>query len=256
MITNFKLGWRKDKPDIRDFKFRLSSTKSVQSVYLAQTYKLPSIYDQQNLGSCTANAIAFLVHFDMLNKHLGKAIGPFRPSRLFIYYFERLLEGTVTEDSGAELRDGIKVITNNGIVSEDAWVYNEDAFAIEPTAFTQGLASNFKALRYERLNSSSKEILVNALMLGYPICFGMSVYESFITDEVSVTGIIPMPKSGEKLLGGHAMSIVGYSKEFDSFIVRNSWGSSWGQKGYCRIPASYLTNGTLAEDFWVVYSLT
>lgn len=254
-IHPYKFGWRPDKPDHRDRKFSLQHLAPIQSVYLASKYKLCLPYDQGSLGSCTANGIAFLAQFDLLNKHDNVQIAPFRPSRLFIYYYERSLEGTIDTDAGAEIRDGIKVIASNGIPSEDVWPYDINQFAVKPSNLAISYANHLNSLTYESVDNTNKQLIVNALIKGYPVVFGMTVYDSFMTDKVAATGIVPMPALSESVQGGHCMVIVGYRKEDDTFIVRNSWGTSWGQQGYCRIPASYLTNNDLSTDFWVVYSL-
>ena len=250
-----KYGWRPDLPDHRDKKFKVEHLAPIQTVYLAHKYKLPSPYDQGSLGSCTSQALAFAVHFDLLNKHEQKVIAPWIPSRLFIYYNERMLEGTIDQDAGAAIRDGIKTLVTYGVCSEDAWAYNIDQFTNKPSTYAYNLAKAVKAIKYESLDNTNKQILVNALLQGFPIVFGMSVYESFESDAVAQTGIVPIPGFNERVLGGHAMSIVGYRVEDDTFVVRNSWSSSWGQNGYCRIPATYLTNSDLADDFWVVQTI-
>jgi C1A family cysteine protease len=256
-MINKRFGWRPQKPDHRDHKFTLEKLAPLQSVYLSDKYSLSTPYDQGDLGSCTANALAFACHFDLLNKDIsGNKVAPFRPSRLFIYYYERVLEGTVSTDAGAEIRDGIKVIASNGIPSEDAWPYNIAQFAVTPSALASSYAAKLHGFKYESVDNTDKALIVGALTLGLPVVFGVTVYESFMTDQVAATGIVPYPGQNETVAGGHAMVIVGYHAEDDSFIVRNSWGTNWGQGGYCRIPASYLCNADLATDFWVVYTLS
>jgi C1A family cysteine protease len=69
------------------------------------------------------------------------------------------------------------------------------------------------------------------------------------------TGHLQMPLSGEKQLGGHAVLAVGYQDSSQTFIVRNSWGTDWGIKGYFTMPYPYLLQGTLASDFWTIRSV-
>lgn len=252
-----KFGWIPQAPDQRDKKFSISQEllQPIKSVYLSDKYKLPLPYNQGNLGSCTANGIGFVVHFDLLNNHSKGKATPFQPSRLFIYYFERLGEDTVNEDAGAIIRDGIKVIATEGVCTEDAWPYDISQFTVRPDKHAVDLATQFQALEYKSLDNTNKQLLVNCLMEGFPIVFGMTVYQSFMTQKVASSGIVPMPKMSETVEGGHCMAIVGYSMEYDAFIVRNSWGMGWGQRGYCRIPAAYLCNRDLASDFWAITSI-
>ena len=87
---------------------------------------------------------------------------------------------------------------------------------------------------------------------GYPFEFGFTVYESFESQEVAQTGVVPMPQQTEKVLGGHAVMAVGYDDAQQRIIVRNSWGTSWGQQGYFTMPYAYLTNHQLSSDFWTI----
>lgn len=257
MTTTYKFGWKPDKPDHRDFKFKLEKLAPIQSVYLSDRYKLALPYDQGALGSCTANALAFAGHFDLLNKNVqNRVVSPFLPSRLAIYYYERQLEGTIPYDAGAEIRDGIKVLANQGLPSEDLWPYAISQFTVAPDANTISWGKKLTAIKYESVDNTNIQLIINALLLGLPVIFGVTVYESFLSDQVAATGIVPYPGINERVAGGHAMAIVGYAAQYDAFIVRNSWGVNWGQGGYCRIPSAYICSSDLCADFWVVYSLS
>lgn len=248
-----KFGWIPQKPDPRDIKYSVSLLKPIETVKLSDKFVLPTPYNQGNLGSCTANSLGFLVHFDLLNKHSQVAHTAFMPSRLFIYYYERVMEHTVNSDAGAVIRDGIKVIANKGVPSEDLWPYDVSVFTHEPSKEAIEAAKQFKALEYRAIDNRNKALMVNALMEGFPISCGISVFESFMSEEVAKTGIVPMPDiHNENLVGGHAIAVVGYIKEEDVFLMRNSWGTSWGLDGYFKIPAAYLCNPQYASDFWVI----
>lgn len=254
--NNYSLGWRPDKPDFRDHKFKTDRTTAWDSIYLSDKYNLGAVYDQGQLGSCVGNAVAFACHFDLLNKfQSGGKINPFRPSRLYIYYYGRTIEGTTSVDAGLEIRDGVKAVNAYGIPSEDIWLYDIAKFTTEPTLESQTWAKKLSAFAYQRVDNTSRAGIITALKLGFPVVFGMTVFDSFLSDEVAQTGIVAIPVATESVAGGHAMAIVGYHAGFDCFIVRNSWGSSWGQGGYCRIPATYLVNPSMADDFWIISSL-
>jgi C1A family cysteine protease len=90
----------------------------------------------------------------------------------------------------------------------------------------------------------------------YPFVFGFTVYQSFESETVAGTGIVPMPSPGEAVVRGHCVVAVGYDDTQRTFIIRNSWGTDWGIKGYCMMPYEYLLNPQLASDFWTIRSVT
>jgi len=212
----------------------------------------PAVYDQGNLGSCTANAIAGAYQFDQM-KQKNKTV--FVPSRMFLYYNERAMENSVSTDSGAMISDGIQSIANTGICPESQWPYVISKFATKPTTACYTSAKSYKCSSYKQISNSLQQ-LKQGLANGYPIVFGMDVYESFESTTVDKTGVVPMPKKNEQLLGGHAMLIVGYDDSKQWFIVRNSWGPSWGSNGYCFIPYAYLTDPNMASDFWSLITVS
>ena len=248
-------GWKPDLPDARDLQFTSEKVNyPIHSTTLLGKYNHPPVYDQGQLGSCTANALAFLVEFYLMNKSTSPNPDAklYMPSRLFIYYYERLMEGSINYDSGAQIRDGIKVLARKGVSDENKWPYNIKKFAEHPSDDAINEAKKFQALEYQRIDNTNKGLLIAALDAGHPIAFGFTVYESFESREVAKDGIVPMPQRGESVLGGHATAIVGYDLPSDRFKVRNSWGPDWADNGYFTIPADYVTNDNLADDFWVV----
>lgn len=208
----------------------------------------PPVYDQGQLGSCTANAIGAAVEFDQKKQKLAQT---FQPSRLFIYYNERALEGTVSSDSGAMIRDGIKSVASEGVCPEPMWPYVETNFADRPPATCYKIGSTHPALQYSRIAQDVSQMKA-CLAAGYPFVFGFTVYESFESEEVASSGVVPMPGPSEISLGGHAVAAVGYDDSSSRFTVRNSWGAEWGLGGYFTIPYAYLADGNLADDFWTI----
>lgn len=243
----------RDLPDARDYVYAAPLGRFPQGVPTAVDLRgeCPPVYDQGQLGSCTANAIAGAIEFDQ-----GKqGSQEFVPSRLFIYYNERVIEGTVSQDSGAQIRDGIKSVVTLGAPPETDWPYDPAKFAQSPpqSAFDdakQDIVSSYSAVQ------QLLPQLQGCLASGYPFVFGFSVYESFESDTVAQTGVVPMPTSGEQTVGGHAVLAVGYDDSTRMFIVRNSWGSDWGLKGYFWMPYEYLLTSNLASDFWTIRSVT
>jgi C1A family cysteine protease len=250
---NRKYGWTPDLPDHRDFLFsaprevlaKLPAKKDLRSSFAP-------VYDQGQLGSCTANAIGGAVQFDQKKQGLKSFI----PSRLFIYYNERAMEGTVNSDSGAQIRDGVKSVAKLGVCPETEWPYDIQKFTNKPTPPCYADAKKTEAAIYQRLDNTNLNQLKGCIADGYPFIFGFTVYDSFESDEVAKSGVVNMPETGEKVLGGHAVLAVGYDDEAQRFTVRNSWGKDWGMGGYFSMPYSYLTSTDLADDFWTIRQLT
>jgi len=205
--------------------------------------KFPPVFDQGNLGSCTANALCGIVAYDN-----PKLIG----SRLFLYYNERKLENDIPDDSGALLSDGVKCLLTYGICSEKEWSYNISKFAVKPPQSCYNNALKHKAITVEHINNNLT-CMKNALVAKCPFVVAILVYESFETITVTRTGIVPMPNTvTEKLLGGHAIVCVGYDDTKQYWIMRNSWGSSWGDNGYFYLPYAYLLDSKLTSDLWTI----
>jgi len=244
-----RYGWIPDLPDHRDRMFAAApSTIGALPPRVDLRPSCPPVYDQGSLGSCTANAVAGALQFDEIKQQEADA---FTPSRLFIYYNERVIEGTVDEDAGAMLRDGIKSVARQGAPHETLWPYLVSKFRTRPSAAAYKDAAGHQALLYQRVPRTIDQFK-GCLADGYPFVFGFSVYESFESAAVARSGAVPMPRPREVLLGGHAVLAVGYDDASGRFLVRNSWGTGWGQAGYCTMPYAYLLDGGLSDDFWTV----
>ena len=245
-------GWVPDIPDQRD---HLYTAPPVVLEALPDRTDIramcPDIYDQGQLGSCTANAIAGAFACGQRLQQLTE----FTPSRLFIYYNERAMEGTIRTDAGASLRDGVKTVASQGVCPETLWPYDVTQFAVRPAASVYRAARDHKALSYQRVQQSLSQ-LKGCLAHGYPFVFGFAVYESFESPAVASTGVVSMPRGRECMLGGHAVMAVGYDDASQRFIVRNSWGASWGDEGYCTMPYAYLASASLSADFWALLQVS
>jgi C1A family cysteine protease len=245
-----KYGWIPDLPDHRDFLYAAApEVLATLPTTIDLTKQCPPVYDQGQLGSCTANAIAAAIEFDLMKQSQTNI---FLPSRLFIYYNERVIEGTTASDSGAQIRDGIKSVATLGDCPETLWPYIIAKFAVKPPSNCYSSAKKYKALSYQRLLQDANQFK-GCLASGYPFVFGFTVYASFESAAVAQSGIVPMPTPGEKTMGGHAVMAVGYNDAAQRFIVRNSWGDGWGMKGYFTIPYGYLLDQNLSSDFWTIH---
>lgn len=242
-----RYGWIPDLPDHRDHLFAAPSevlSALPQSVDMRNPS--PEVYDQGQLGSCTANAIAAAIEFDQMREQHANV---FVPSRLFIYYNERDMESTVASDSGAMIRDGVKSVATVGACPEDEWQYDISQFANQPTAQCYADAGDHLVTSYQRVTQNLSQ-MKGCLAAGNPFVFGFSVYDSFESPDVAATGVAPMPAPGEAQIGGHAVMAVGYDDNQQTFLVRNSWGTGWGMAGYFTLPYAYLAEPSLASDFW------
>jgi len=243
-----RYGWIPDLPDQRDHMYAAPFEvlgKLPPKMDLRD--HCPPVYDQGQLGSCTGNAIAAAMEFDRMKQGLED----FTPSRLFIYYNERKMEGTVDSDSGAQIRDGIKTVGKLGACPEKEWPYDISKFTKQPPRKCYQHALKDRVVQYSRLSHNLNQ-MKGCLASGYPFVFGFTVYESFESEEVAKTGEAPMPKSGEQALGGHAVLGVGYDDGQQRFIVRNSWGLNCGMQGYFTLPYAYLTDSNLCDDLWTI----
>lgn len=235
-------------PDERDFKTKLnphSSVKIPSKVDLRPT--CPPIFDQGQLGSCTANAGS-----TAYTMYLGLKSVIF--SRLFLYYNERSLEKDVPEDAGAQPIDICKAVNKYGICEERIWPYDISKFAVKPSQAATDNAKKYPKPTYVRLLTLN-EVKQHIALMQKPVMVGIDVFESFESDAADKTGIIPVPDTNkEKLLGGHEILIVGFDDNMTAnghkgyLIIRNSWGTSWGDNGYGYIPYDFCKNG-LAFDY-------
>jgi C1A family cysteine protease len=242
-------GWVPDLPDHRDF-FYAAPGKLLRALPSRVDLRTncPPVYNQGKLHSCTANAIAAAIQFDKM-----KLAHPeiFVPSRLFIYYNERAIERSIHSDSGAQIRSGIKSVAKRGVCHERSWPYRARKFRQKPRRKCYAEAAKHPALTYHRVRRTLPQMKA-CLASGYPFIFGFTVYESFHSKRVRRTGHASMPVRREKCHGGHAVLAVGYEDAQRRFIVRNSWGSRWGMRGYFTLPYDYFTNHHLSEDFWTI----
>jgi C1A family cysteine protease len=205
--------------------------------------KLPFIYNQGNLGSCTANALCYSFVFNDTS---------WNPSRLFLYYNSRMLDKNINRDAGSTLTSGIIALQKYGVCSETLWPYNPSKFTSKPpvNAYTDGEKHQvLSANRVQHTVSSMK----GCLNSGFPFVVGIAVYNSFESRLVRNTGYVPMPNpKTERFLGGHAVTCVGYNDTKSIWIMKNSWGTGWGDKGYFYLPYNYLLSSTLAADMWQI----
>jgi len=220
------------------------------------------VVDQGDIGSCTGNALASALEYLELLEINSAVGGPeifhtgqfSRVSRLFIYYNERVLEGDTGIDAGAAISEGIKSIQTQGVCRECTWPYLDANALIQPSAEAFHEALVHRELRDYRIDLNLNA-MKQCLVFGYPFVFGITVYDSFLGEHAAQTGVIPMPAKDESVQGGHALLCVGYDDATQVFIFKNSWSTSWGDKGYGYLPYAYMTNSDLTADLWTLRNI-
>lgn len=210
--------------------------------------------EEQVGNSCVANA--FVGAYEYLAKRdLGESGNV---SRLFVYYNARSRAGYAHEDCGSQMYCAIDSLIEHGACSEDIWANDESLILAEPDETAYEHAANFKITEAEAIETDLN-LWRHTLAEGYPIAFALNTFESF--DEASRNrGRVPMPKKSDNVRethGWHAMLCVGYSDKDRMFIVRNSWGTAWGDQGYCYIPYDYIIHPEYnGHDSWIIKSVS
>ena len=244
-----RYGWLPDMPDHRDHMYA-APAKVLKALPARVDLRpqCPPVYHQGRLQSCTANAIGAALEFEQMRQRAGA----FRPSRLFIYYHERLLERTVKHDAGAMIRNGIKSVAKWGAPPEyPHWPYIHYRFTMKPPRKVYAEASKHQAVVYQRLAQDLHQLRA-CLAQGWPFVLGIAVFDSFEGRAVARSGRLAKPGRNERDRGGHAVMAVGYDHPRQRFILRNSWGPRWGIQGYFTIPYAYVLDENLAADFWTI----
>jgi len=252
-----KFGWVPDRPDYRDFgavdnattaPLFHRSTYTPDRIDLRETGFFSPVEDQGDLGSCTAQAVVGIVEY-LERKTYGNFIDH---SRLFLYRASRKLYFRAKGDSpigdtGCEIRTTIKALASFGCPPEWVWPYEPTKFDVEPSPDAYALAQTYKGLFYVKLESLQH--IKAFLRIQLPVAFGFTCYESIDDPKTADTGVIPVPKNGERVVGGHAVAAVGYTDS--DVIIRNSWSKKWGEDGYGYLPYWYFENKQ-SSDFWAV----
>lgn len=242
-MKKYNFGWIRDLPDYRDYKYSLIQPKISLPKKIDLRNTCSKVENQENIGSCVGNAIVGGLEYLEYKNHTNF----YDISRLFIYYNARLIEGNAQEDTGTTIRSGIKSLVRWGYCSEEVCQYITKNFNKKPSRIAYKEAKRHIITSYHKILNLNE--MLKCLAEGYPVIFGIMVYDGLMTEEVSKSGIINMPKPDESPAGGHAILAVGYDKEKQIIIFRNSWGM-WGDNGYGTLPFLYIEQ--LADDMWTI----
>lgn len=241
--TNYIYGWKKDCYDERDYPYYATAhVKSTLDKFIL-SQKIP-VFDQSTISSCVANSLAgCLIYMYSLHSNI--------PSRMFMYYIARILDGNVDVDIGCTFRSAIKAIKYWGTCYENQWPYITSNVLVRPNSLCFSSIPRFHIKRYERLPCTPPSWEHCLYVLKKPFVFGVSIYSSFFT---SVNGNIKTPHfQSETCIGGHAMIAIGYDKNKKIIHFQNSWGVGWGNKGCGTISYNYLTSTHANTDMWIIY---
>jgi C1A family cysteine protease len=241
-MKKYNFGWIPDLNDQRDKIYSAPRITPVPSSVSLLQYCAP-VENQTTTSSCTAHGI--VGNLEMLEKKNHTNF--YDISRLFVYYNTRMLSGIEDTDGGAYIRDGIKSLVRYGYCSEKLWKYDEEKVNNKPDRKSYKEAKRHLIKEYSRILNIND--IIKCIASGYPVVFGITLYESFQSETVAKTGKITMPKITESVIGGHCMLIIGYNLITKLFTVRNSWSEEWGDKGNCTIPFKYMEQ---ASDMWVI----
>lgn len=243
-----KYGWIKQLDDYRDVSI-FSAGKPTSLIIPDEIDLDPNFpelsYDQLQTSSCTGNGGAGMLQYGLKSAGLPAP----RPSRLWLYGNARKLENSYGEDAGANIRDIIKGANKYGIIPETDWAFSESKVTAPIPNQLYIEAAQQKIHFYATMDITKVDVLRLCLFHNFPIVFGMPVYEYFESAQMAKNPYLHLPASSESLLGGHCMVIIGADHPNRRFKVRNSWGTSWGQKGNCFIDYDYITQ--LASDPWM-----
>ncbi len=258
-LSRYNLNYVFQKKDSRDkplkalFKDTIDVTSLPNKVDLSENDNWGEMFDQGDLGSCVSNSVAYCIRF--VRKKEGRTV--YDPSRLFIYYFGRLLENMpINEDTGLYIRSGYKSVARYSVCSEKNWAYKPIKFAVKPNDNAIQAAAQHKTFSYLYVDHTLTD-LKKCLSDGYPISFGFTVFDSFMSSSVARTGQVPYPKvDAEEQFGGHAVTLVGYDDEKQMFKIANSWGNKWGDNGFCYMPYKFILNDNFVGDFWTARSFS
>jgi C1A family cysteine protease len=228
---------------------------------------VPPIWDQGQLGSCTAHGSlrAFVTEAMRQGITLPKAPAGGAPlSRLAQYFWTRDLEGTTSYDAGGTVRDAIKVLATSGAAPESEWPYTISRFTSPPSQQATSDATQHMAVKYQSVKVGGPGAPIRtALAQGVAVTFGFSVPQSFQDGSWdAATEVLELPGPNESFVGGHCVALTGYDfscTDFPApfFWADNSWGTSWGQKGRFRMHFDWFDPARgLADDLWVVQATT
>jgi len=252
----YKMGWKFNNIEEND-NLGISNEDKEEpdeelkyDIYDKNGVFFPEIVDQGNIESCVPTCISTVYYYLTMKQsnHLN-----FRISRLYLYYQFRRLYDDVKLDEGSTIRDCINILYKDGVVPEFLYPYVESKIFNNPSEFLEKYSRFCKCLGFENI---SRKVIKQYLLLDNPVLCGIKLFDSVYSDEVKNSGIINYSEEYDKILGGHCIILVGFddSKKYYKFI--NSWGSTWGDKGFGYLPYDYIKNIRLSNEFYIIKNIS
>lgn len=255
-IAQNKYGRLPSKRHINDLHYACATPSGLPAIFSYRN-RCPGIYDQGQTGSCTGNAGAGVVQLKRILE--GKA-NVVEPSRSFIYYNARKIEGNQGSDAGATIRDAATSIATSGFCPESMLPLDPSTLLLAPSqacydAAKPTVGGSFLWVGEGLTGAGLLQAIKAAIAAGDPLEVGIDVYESFESANANKTGRIPVPHWWESQLGGHAIEFIGWNDNIKCIEFRNSWGVTWGDHGYGWLPYAYVENTRLTQEFAALASV-
>lgn len=218
------------KPDFRDRVYKQTRLGFKRNVDLRPWDTL--MEDQGNISSCTGHALTTCYE---IQEKISGAENVHELSSLFVYYNARVLENSQSEDDGlTSIRSLMKAASKHGLCTEKLWPFDYDKVNVKPDLICYSDGSKRLVTNYKYVNSIAD--MLEVISLDKPIVMGMRVFDGFMDTK----DVIDVPGTGEKHIGGHAVAVLGYKENERLFLIKNSFGSGWGDSGYAWITFDYV----------------
>jgi hypothetical protein len=246
-VTNRKFGAVRDVHDVRDRMYCSSSPARPVLQHVDLREWSGPIKDQGEEGSCTGHA--FSSAREWIARKYEKTLPILSPQ--FLYVEELIANGFFPKDEGAMPRTGCQVLTVTGCCEASLYPYVSGKFTTPTTEQAQN-ALKYKTGAYHRIGTLPDILSCLSDPSPWPVLVGFVVYESFMSDQVADTGMMPIPNPGEQQQGGHEVLCLGYDLTEQLALIQNSWGDGWGQRGYFWMPFDVITSPD--TDLWMVHT--
>ncbi len=254
---NFKDIEYKEQP--LDDKYEPSPGLVIRDTVDLREY-FPPIRNQQSLGSCSSFATGAL--YEAMMRRNGVE-GDNVMSPAFMFYHSNVVNGR--PNGGSNFFEQLEVLGKHGVCYEELFPYTPDTSRWNPSAEAIEDAKSHRALAAKQIpliGGSDKakalrrnhELLTSALSEGYPVGISLKVYDNLGKDGAFILHPEDAPDAKED--GWHAMVLAGYSEENGFYIVRNSWGEYFGDKGYCYIPSAYIDDPDYLNFACIITEIT